>query len=134
MLTNADITLYNHHYNKETRLDDWHRTVIHGVRFYVDNKVALGESGLNSADIYKIRIPGDAECNKEYVSEDEYIGLGNADYYWTLQNGDYIVLGECFLNIEKPSDLKPLHKHYCKITSWSDNRFGGLPHWRIGGV
>lgn len=134
MITNASITLYNHHYNKETRLDDWHRTVIHGVHFYADNKVALGDSTLSTADVYKIRVPEDAECDKEYVPEDEYVHTDNGDYCWTLQNGDYIVCGECFLNIEKPADLKQLHKQYCKITSWSDNRFGGLPHWRIGGV
>ena len=36
MITNADITLYNHKYNKNTRLDDWQRIVIRGVHFYED--------------------------------------------------------------------------------------------------
>ena len=75
MLTNADITIYNHIYDKATRLDEWRRTVIHGVHFYVDNKVSVGDS----------------------------------------------------------ADLSKAHRQHCKITSWSDNRFGGLPHWRIGG-
>lgn len=134
MITNADITIYNHRYDKETRFDDWQRIVIRGVHFYVDNKVVLGDGGLNSADVYKIRIPEDAECDREYLPEDAYASEEEVSMYWTLQNGDYIVRGECLLNIEKPSDLKQLHKQYCKITSWSDNRFGGLPHWRIGGV
>lgn len=134
MITNADITLYNHHYNKETHFDDWQRTVIRGVRFYVDNKVALGDGGLNSTDVYKIRIPEDAECDREYLPEDAYASTKEVAAYWTLQNGDYVVLGESLVNIEKPSDLKQQHKQNCKIISWSDNRFGGLPHWRIGGV
>ena len=33
MLTNADITIYNHIYDKATRLDEWRRTVIHGEHF-----------------------------------------------------------------------------------------------------
>lgn len=132
MITNAHITIYNRKYNKETRLDSWHRTIIKGVYFYVDNKVSAGDGGLNSADVYKIRIPEDAKCAKTYISEDEY---ENADesFYWTLREDDLVVRGICDVDIQKPADLKTLRKRYCKITSWSDNRFGGLPHWRIGG-
>lgn len=134
MQTNADITLYNHKYNKITRRDEWHRTVILGVHFYVDNKVVLGDNGLNSADVYKIRIPEDAECVSCYIDEDAYAGMEQVEGTWTLQNDDYIVLGICDMEIERPSDLKQIHNQYCKITSWSDNRFGGQPHWRIGGM
>ena len=44
-----------------------------------------------------------------------------------------VVIGKCDLEIERPADLSKAHRQHCKITSWSDNRFGGLPHWRIGG-
>lgn len=134
MITNADITLYNHYYDKDTRLDKWHRTVIYGVHFYVDHKVSVGDNGLNSADVYKIRIPEDSDYQGAYVSEDEWIALGqNVSGKWTLQSDDIVVLGESDLDIERPAQLKEAGKRYCKVTSWSDNRFGGLPHWRIGG-
>lgn len=133
MLTNADITIYNHKYDKATRLDEWRRTVIHGVHFYVDNKVSVGDSGLNSADVYKIRIPEDSGCDSQYVPEDEYASAVSTAGIWTLQDGDYVVIGECDLEIERPADLSKAHRRHCKITSWSDNRFGGLPHWKIGG-
>ena len=134
MLTNADITLYNHKYNKITRLDEWYRTVIYGVHFYKDNKVSVGENGLNSADAYKIRIPEEADCDKSYIQADEYAFSDNVSGNWTIQDADIIVSGVCDTNIEKPSDLTENHISYCKIVSWSDNRFGRLPHWRIGGV
>lgn len=134
MITNADITLYNHYYDKDTRLDKWHRTVIRGVHFYVDHKVSVGDNGVNSADVYKIRIPEDADYQGAYVSEDEWIALGlNVAGKWTLQSDDLVVLGECDMDIDRPAHLKEAGKRYCKVTSWSDNRFGGLPHWRIGG-
>ena len=134
MITNADITLYNHYYDKDTRLDKWKKTVIHGVHFYVDHKVSVGDNGVNSADIYKIRIPVDADIQGEYLSEDDWIARGeNVMGRWTLQSDDIVVWGECDLDIERPAQLKEAGKRYCKITSWSDNRFGGLPHWRIGG-
>ncbi len=134
MITNADITLYNHYYDKDTRLDHWQRSVIYGVHFYVDHKVSVGDTGVNSANVYKIRIPEDAQCMNTYISEDEWQekGCGVLEN-WTLQNDDLVVLGECGIDIERPADLQRLGKRYCKITSWSDNRFGGLPHWRIGG-
>lgn len=135
MITNADITLYNHYYDKSTRLDKWKKTVIRGVHFYVDHKVSVGDNGLNSADIYKIRIPVDADIQGEYLSEDEWIARGeNVMGRWTLQSDDIIVLGECDMNIDRPAQMKEAGRRYCKVTSWSDNRFGGLPHWRIGGV
>lgn len=135
MITNADITLYNHYYDKSTRLDKWKKTVIRGVHFYVDHKVSVGDNGLNSADIYKIRIPVDADIQGEYLSEDEWIARGeNVMGRWTLQSDDIVVLGECDMNIDRPAQLKEAGRRYCKVTSWSDNRFGGLPHWRIGGV
>lgn len=134
MITNADITLYNHKYDKNTRLDTWQRTVIRGVHFYVDNKVAVGDGGLNSADVYKIRIPEHAECSRKYIPEDEYFAKQITSGHWTLQEDDIVVRGICKIDIEKPADLKNRHIKYCKITSWSDNRYGGQPHWRIGGV
>lgn len=135
MITNADITLYNHYYDKDTRLDKWKKTVIHGVHFYVDHKVSVGDNGVNSADIYKIRIPVDADIQGEYLSEDDWIARGeNVMGRWTLQSDDIVVLGECDMNIDRPAQLKEAGRRYCKVTSWSDNRFGGLPHWRIGGV
>lgn len=135
MITNADITLYNHYYDKSTRLDKWKKTVIRGVHFYVDHKVSVGDNGLNSADIYKIRIPVDADIQGEYLSEDDWIARGeNVMGRWTLQSDDIVVLGECDMNIDRPAQLKEAGRRYCKVTSWSDNRFGGLPHWRIGGV
>lgn len=132
MLGNADITIYNHKYNKQTRFDEWHRTIIQDVHFYVDNKVSVGDNGLNSADVYKIRIPADTTCDKNYIKEDEYAAADDVNKSWTLQEGDIVVIGKCERDILKPSDLEKMRK--CKILSWSDNRFGGLPHWRIGGA
>lgn len=134
MITNADITIYNRKYNKKTRLDEWHRTVLSGVNFYVDYKSNIGEKGLNGSRVYKIRIPGDVRGTENYVDEEEFFNLTDVENHWTLQDGDIIVKGICDLEMCKPSDLTQLHKTFCKITSWSDNRRGALPHWRIGGV
>lgn len=102
--------------------------------FTDDHKTSVGDSGLNSADVYKIRIPQGVDCGDAYLPENEYAKMNNPSRYWTLQNDDWIVIGECQIDIGRPSDLKDLRSKHCKIISYSDNRFGGLPHWRIGGV
>ena len=101
---------------------------------YVDHKASVGDSGLNSAEVYKIRIPTDVENADQYLPPEEYAELENPAGYWTIQIDDHIVLGECDKEIEKPADLTDVRLRHCKVLSWSDNRFGGLPHWRIGGA
>lgn len=134
VLTNAMITIYNRKYDKTTGFDTWNRTVIHGVHVYINHKAQLMESGLKSADIYKIRIPTDVENVDQYLPPEEYAKMDNPGDYWTIQNDDHIVLGDCDKEIEKPADLSDIRLRHCKVLSWSDNRFGGLPHWRIGGA
>lgn len=133
MITNATITIYNRQYQKATRSDVWRKTVIQDVHVYVDHKIAVGDSGVTSAEIYKIRIPAEVENADLYLPPEDYASLSDPSEHWTIQNDDQIVMGECALEIERPAQLQSVYKKHCKVTSWSDNRFGGLPHWRIGG-
>lgn len=98
-----------------------------------EKKVSVGDTGLNSADVYKIRIPDNVGNADLYLPPEEYAALENPSGHWTIQNDDHIVLGVCDLKIERPAELQAIRLLHCKVTSWSDNRFGGLPHWRIGG-
>ena len=134
MITNATITIYNREYDPLTRFDTWHRTVIRNVHVYVDPKASVSDSGLNSAEIYKIRIPAEVENADQYLPPEEYAKLKDLGEHWTIQIEDQIVIGEYDLEIERPADLKDVRLRHCKVLSWSDNRFGGLPHWKIGGV
>lgn len=95
---------------------------------------SVGDSGLNSAEVYKIRIPTDVENADQYLPPEEFVKKDNPGNYWTIQIDDHIVLEECIKEIEKPADLTDVRLRHCKVLSWSDNRFGGLPHWRIGGA
>lgn len=132
MTTNADITIYNRYYDGNSRTDRYRRTVIRGVWFYVDNKVQITDTGVHGADIYKVRIPVRANTGgSQYIPMDQYQGQEGA---WTLQPDDYVCRGILEDDIERPAELKKERNQVFKITTWSDNRFGGLPHWRIGGV
>ncbi|MEG0688828.1 MAG: DUF6751 family protein [Hungatella sp.] len=132
MITNADITVYNRYYDRKKGYDTYRRTVIRGVWFFVDHKVQITDSGVLAADIYKVRIPLSADTDGAiYVPPDQYTGV---DRTWTLHADDYVCKGVLLTEIEKPAELKKETNQVFKITSWSDNRFGTLPHWRIGGI
>lgn len=93
------------------------------------------EGGVVSADVYKIRIPEDADMQgKQYIDAESYQKLSDeeAKGYWTIDNDDLFGKG-IHEDFEKESEF--LKKQYTgKVISFSDNRRGGLPHWRIGGA
>lgn len=133
MITNSDVTIYNRKYNEGTRLDEWNRTVLKKVHVYVDHKVTVTEKGLKSADVYKIRVPEDVETPKKYIPSSEYMEKGGEGVYWTISKGDVIAMGNLSTTIEKPSDLSILGVEFCTVSSFSDNRHGMMPHFRIYG-
>jgi len=132
MITNADITVYNQKLNPETKLIEYKRTQIENVNWYSKQEVSVGDKGLNSADSYKIRIPEESPAST-YVNEKEYSKLENVSGHWTLKNGDKIVRGLVDDDIAKGSDLGK-YAEVCTVVSYSDNRRGLLPHWRVGGA
>lgn len=134
MITDAVVTIYNRVRGNKSTLDTWHRTVLDPAHVYIDTKVSVGDDGLNTADDYKIRIPGEIACADKYLAPDEYQKSEESANHWTIQNDDYVVIGDSSVEIEKPADLKKLNLKCCRVVSWSDNRRGATPHWRIGGV
>lgn len=113
MLVNADITIYHKSYNPETRLDEWRAAQYPGVNWHGRQAAIVGDSGLNTADSYIVRIP-----------TTEHIGA---------ENDDIVVKGLVNDVITGPSALNA-YPHFV-VTSISDNRRGSeqMRHWRIEG-
>lgn len=134
MLTNADITLFNRWNNTETKKVEYRRTVIKGVNWHTDQKVSHTDKGLQSADVYKIRIPEAADTQgKKYILPKEFRKLpaGELDLCWTIDNADYFVKG-IVADVDQ-AELVKKYDYVGQIKSFSDNRRGGAPHFRIGG-
>lgn len=137
MITNADITIYNHYIDPATRQTAYVRHVIQDVSWYASVNVSAASGGLVGGDVYKIRIPPEALADGQpaldaYRPAPEYAGLKDTDGVWTVQNGDYFCRGEG-PEITKPSDLEMAHVQYGQVKSWGDNRRGGLLHIRMEG-
>lgn len=128
MITNADMTIYNRVPDKGKKCFVYKAHYIPAVSFYTDQKVITGGAEVKSADVYKIRIP--EESLEGYLPPDEFARA--PDTGWSVENEDLFVTGK-HGEIAGIADLAELHRPYGKVSSWSDNRRGGLPHIRIGG-
>lgn len=130
MLTNADCTIFNKYRDKGSAAV-YKRTVIRGVWWFVKNEARLTDNGLQSADVFYLRIPRHADFGgKTFVPPDQWTGDDNT---WTLQQGDAIRKGVYEEEITKPSDLEKEKTQTFIVLSWSDNDFGDEPHWRVKG-
>lgn len=138
MRTNADLTIYNYWYNPDTKKREYRGTKIEGIHWYTDQKTNVGDKGLVSADLYKIRIPNHAkvQAGRTYVEAKIYAFLpaSEVDKHWTIDNEDVFVRGLVDGAVEKMADLTVNHALVGKVNSFSDNRFGCNPHIRIGGA
>ena len=135
MQTNATITIYNQVYDATTKTHIWRGTRINKATWYNDLATAISSNAVSSKDMFKVRIPDDAQASNDrnYVDAWSYKLAEHPEYYWTLQKDDIVALGEFTTVINGMADLTKAGIKAFRITSYSDNRRGGLPHWRIGG-
>lgn len=138
MITNADITVYNTWWDPVTRSSKYMRTQIEGIHWYTDQKTNVGDKGLVSADLYKIRIPADAiiQDGRTYIDPIKYkiLTTDEVPKYWTIGKGDLFVKGLITADVEKISDLTLAYNNVGRVNSVSDNRHGMNPHIRVGGA
>lgn len=111
MLTNTEITIYNREYDQKTGHDTWTRVYVPEAWWYKNEKASITTDGLKSADVYTIRIP---------------------DTSIVLKKDDYVVRGNCCVDMRTVKDLEGLEK--TRITSVNYNTFGGNPHIKVMGA
>ena len=144
MITNSDLTIYNVSYNRDTKLIEYNRTYLYGVNWQGENKISVGDKGLNSADSVSILIPFDVsvENNKTYISPNVYKDLSKAEKknYFTLSNKDIIVKGIIDFNLTsvKPNNLEYLSNLYDDVLTiisviTCDIGSSYMHHWEVGG-
>lgn len=134
MRGNADVTIYNRYFDKETRLDKYQRTVLYGVFWDERKAVNRLQSGLEDADKVTIIIPFTVTTDKKYVPPKEFEKLDDKSDYFTLQEGDRVVKGAVDFEITgKVSDLDKEYEAFT-ITSVDTKDFGSLHmrHWEVG--
>ena len=146
------ITIFNRKYNSDNRDYNYYRTYLSNVN--VDKKKAVNviKSGLENASSGTIIIPTSylSSEDKTYISPKKYQQLSEEveetgdeeeettkaeiEDYFTLQEGDIVIIGEVDYQIDEDNTLTNLKTSYddvYEIVSIDDKLKGGLPHWEV---
>lgn len=110
MLTNADVTVY--HRVRIPSGDKWEKRYLPEVWWHKNIIAGITTNGLKTANgltnVLTVRIP---------------------DITVEVSKGDYIVEGDCGIDMETVKDLKAV-EHFC-VTGANYNRFGSNPHIKV---
>ena len=119
-------------------------TRIKGASYYESEGVSANDGVWTNQSIYKLRVPLiGAEIGKEYLPERKYRKAENADGYWTIRKGDFILLTllvtekENYTGKEIAKISEELGLKLITVTEYADNTVRGsdiVKHWRIGGA
>lgn len=97
MTTNSDVTIFNLRIGADRR-EKLCATRIMGVSWYGSKGETVSDTDRRDKAKCVIRIPVTAtvEAGKQYISEEKYKKLSDeeAERYWTIQKGAYIVRGQ----------------------------------------
>lgn len=102
------ITLVHHIKNDD---DTYTCHTVNKASWFSKITISTSADGAKPVDTYEVRV------------FDEFLGA-------VPSLGDYVVKG-IVEGVESPTDIK--NKVYFRITAISDNRRGGLAHWRLSG-
>lgn len=132
-LRDETITVFNTRLNEDTGYDVYIPTVIKGVSWFCEIASTVTDAGLKSANIFKIRIPVDADFSgKSYVPPVEYADA-NPESAFTLKQGDIIVRGTETEELS-PAALMEKYGEMVTIQGVTDNRRApNAKHWRVVG-
>ena len=134
-LCNETVTVFNKKLDSDKGWDVYNPTVIQGVSWYSTIESNVDINGLHAANIFKIRIPIDADFGgAAYVDPIAYADEAITAGTFTLANGDIIVKGAIADDSITPARLKELNYEYCTILGVTDNRRApNAPHFRVVG-
>lgn len=157
MMTNSDVTIFNLRIGADRR-EKLCATRILGVSWYGTKGETVLDTDRKDKAKCVIRIPATAtvEAGKQYISEEKYKKLSDeeAERYWTIQKGAYIVRGQYVAagqwlfdtfsfrqgiilkdTIEELAKLRQHDEDFVTVTEYADNTIRGTDrtkHWRIG--
>lgn len=117
MITNTGITIYNKYYNRDTMLEEWHRTQISVANWQGETAISVGDKGLNSDNTANIYIPMDANFGgKTYVGPKAYANLSHDELskHFTFSPDDKIVKGLIDFEVTglKPNNIAGLESRF----------------------
>lgn len=136
MVTNADITLYNKVYDRDTGTNRYYRTVLKGVNWQDTTAVQPTDKGIVSADVAEIYIPFTAETEKQFRKPKNFVKETEKTGFFTVEAGDLVVRGIVEDELTSAKDEERLKNAYddvrvIAVVETNDNGSPEMQHWNV---
>lgn len=136
MVTNADITLYNKVYDRDTGTNRYYRTVLKGVNWQDTTAVQPTDKGIVSADVAEIYIPFAVETEKQFRKPKNFVQEPEKAGFFTIEAGDLVVRGIVENELTSAKDEERLKNAYddvrtIAVVETNDNGSLEMQHWKV---
>ena len=120
MVTNADITLYNKVYDRDTGTNRYYRTVLKGVNWQDTTAVQPTDKGIVSADVAEIYIPFAVETEKQFRKLKNFVQEPEKTGFFTVEAGDLVVQGIVGDELTSAKDEERMKNTYDDVRTIDD--------------
>lgn len=136
MITNADLTIYNKVYDRDTGINRYYRTVLKGVNWQDTTAVQPTDKGILSADVAEIYIPFAVETEKQFRKSKNFSQEAERAGLFTIEAGDLVVRGIVEDDLTSAKDeerLKNAHDdvRVIAVVETNDNGSPEMQHWKV---
>lgn len=136
MVTNADITLYNKVYDRDTGTNRYYRTVLKGVNWQDTTAVQPTDKGIVSADVAEIYIPFAVETEKQFRKLKNFVQEPEKTGFFTVEAGDLVVQDIVGDELTSAKDEERMKNTYddvrtIAVVETNDNGSPEMQHWKV---
>lgn len=136
MVTNADLTIYNKVYDRDTGASMYYRTVLKGVNWQDTTAVQPTDKGIVSADVAEIYIPFVVETEKQFMKPKNFAQESEKSGFFTIEAGDLVVHGIVEDELTSAKDEEQLKNAYdavrtIAVVEMNDNGSPEMQHWKV---
>ncbi len=136
MVTNADITLYNKVYDRDTGTNRYYRTVLKGVNWQDTTAVQPTDKGIVSADVAEIYIPFAVDTEKQFRKPKNFVQEPEKTGFFTVEAGDLVVQGIVGDELTSAKDEERMKNTYddvrtIAVVETNDNGSPEMQHWKV---
>lgn len=133
-LCDKTITVFNARFNPEMDKDEYLGTVISGVSWFCAIESTV-DDGLKAANKFTVRVPVDADFSgKVYAPPKIFQKVENTSDFFTLQNGDMVVLGAAPTDGMTPTVLKKDYESFVILGVTDSSKSPRGAHWKVVGA
>lgn len=136
VITNADMTIYNKVYDRDSGSNEYHKTFLKGVNWQSTTQIVPSDNGVISANVAEIYIPFMVDTDKVYKAPRNFINDNDKEDCFTISPGDIVIKGIIEDEITSQNDEKRIKNTFddVRVIAGADTNDNGsveMQHWKV---